>query len=153
MMAQVPPEFVVIIAEGFGPVPMTSRTFELIAAYDGQEIAIDGTTRLRGSLARPEVLIPLARTTAVRFLEEKGPLLEVGTNVRLLSPSYLGQMAQVSGLRHGPRPVQSGVVASSLPAWPITSTLRPGASSARASSSAMAASSGHGVGTGCKEVG
>lgn len=113
MMAQVPPDFVVIITEGFGPVPMTPRTFELIAAYDGQEIAIDGTTRLRGSLARPEVLIPLARTTAVRFLEEKGPLLEVGTNVRLLSPSYLGQMAQVTALPHGPRTVQSGVVASS----------------------------------------
>jgi hypothetical protein len=111
MAPQVPPDFVVIVTEGFGNVPMTPRTFELIAAYDGQEIAIDGTTRLRGSLARPEVLIPLARTTAVRFLEEKGPTVEVGTNVRLLSPSYLGQMAQVTGLPRGPRTVQSGVVA------------------------------------------
>jgi hypothetical protein len=110
-MPQVPPDFVVIITEGFGTAPMTPRTFELIAAYDGQEIAIDGTTRLRGSLTRPEVLIPLARTTAVRFLEEKGPTIDVGTNVRLLSPSYLGQMAQVTGLPRGPRTVQSGVIA------------------------------------------
>ncbi|MDQ6693301.1 MAG: hypothetical protein M3014_02635 [Chloroflexota bacterium] len=106
----VPPDFVLIITEGFGPVPMSARTFETLAAYDGQEIAIDGTTRLRGGLSRPEIIIPLARTTSVRWLEESGPKLEVGTQVRLLSPSYLGQTAQVTSLPQGPRPAQSGVV-------------------------------------------
>ncbi|MEO8285463.1 MAG: hypothetical protein ABI670_03390 [Chloroflexota bacterium] len=107
----VPPDFVLIITEGFGSAPMSARTFETIAAYDGQEIAIDGTTRLRGGLARPEIIIPLARTTSVRWLEEKGPKLEVGTNVRLLSSAYLGQVAQVTGLPVGPRASQSGVIA------------------------------------------
>lgn len=106
----VPPDFVLIVMEGFGSVPMCPRTFELMAAYDGQEVAIDGTTRLRGGLARPEIIIPLARTTAVRWLEESGPRLAVGTQVRLLSPSYLGQMAQVLGLPVGPRAAQSGVI-------------------------------------------
>jgi hypothetical protein len=108
----VPPDFVLIVMEGFGSVPMSPRTFELLAAHDGQEVAIDGTTRLRGGLARPEIIIPLARTTAVKWLEESGPTLAVGTQVRLLAPSYLGQVAQVSGLPVGPRAVQSGVVAS-----------------------------------------
>lgn len=107
----VPPDFVLIVTEGFGSAPMARRTFELIAGYDGQEIAIDGTTRLRGGLARPEIIIPLARTTAVHWLEEKGPQLVVGTSVRLLSPSYLGQVAQVVGLPVGPRAAQSGIVA------------------------------------------
>jgi hypothetical protein len=107
----VPPDFVLIITEGFGAAPMSPRTFETLAGYDGQEIAIDGTTRLRRGLARPEIIVPLARTTSVRWLEEKGPSLAVGTNVRLLSPAYLGQIAQVTALPVGPRASQSGVVA------------------------------------------
>lgn len=106
----VPPDFVLIITEGFGPVSMSPRTFEMLAAYDGQEIAIDGTTRLRGGLSRPEIVIPLARTTAVRWLEETGPKVEVGKNVRLLAPAYLGQLAQVVSLPVGPRASQSGVL-------------------------------------------
>jgi hypothetical protein len=107
----VPPDFVLILTEGFGSVPMSPRTFEAIASHDGQEIAIDGTTRRRGGLARPEIIIPLARTASVKWLEESGPKLAVGTNVRLLSPAYLGQAAQVVGLPNGPRAAQSGVVA------------------------------------------
>jgi hypothetical protein len=110
-LSSVPPDFVLIITEGFGSAPMSPRTFETVAAYDGQEIAIDGTTRLRGGLARPEIIIPLARTTSVRWLEDKGPTLAVGSNVRLLTPAYLGQLAQVTGLPVGPRAAQSGVVA------------------------------------------
>lgn len=108
----VPPDFVLIITEGFGSVPMSPRTFETIAGYDGQEIAVDGSTRLRGGLARPEIVIPLARTTNVEWLEESGPRLEVGKNVRLLAPAYLGQIAQVISLPVGPRAVQSGVLST-----------------------------------------
>jgi hypothetical protein len=106
-----PPDFVLIVTEGFGFAPMSKRVFETIAAYDGQEIAVDGTTRLRGGLSRPEVIIPLARTTAVRRPEEIGPKLAVGSMVRLLSQGYLGQTGQVTALPKGPRSAQSGVVA------------------------------------------
>ncbi len=107
----VPPDFVLVITEGFGSIPMCEKTFELLASHDGQEIAIDGATRLREGLARPEIIIPLARTTAIKWLEESGPKLAVGTQVRLLSPDYIGQIAQVIGLPVGPRAAQSGVVA------------------------------------------
>ncbi len=110
MPSPVPPDFVLVVTEGFGSAPMCPRTFELLAAYDGQEIAIDGTTRLRWGLARPEIIIPLARTTPVRFLEEGGPKLAVGTNVRLLAHDYLGQIAQVTGLPIGPRTADSGII-------------------------------------------
>ena len=107
----VPPDFVIVVTEGFGAVPMSPRTFETIAAYDGQEIAVDGTTRLRGGLSRPEIIIPLARTTAVKWLDDSGPRLVVGSNVRLLSHSYLGQTAHVISLPNGPRAAQSGIIA------------------------------------------
>lgn len=109
-ISPVPPDFVLVITEGFGPVSMSPRLFELLAGYDGQEIVLEGTTRLRGGLARPEIIIPLARTTAVRWLEESGPKVEVGKQVRLLSPAYLGQTARITGLPDGPRSAQSGVV-------------------------------------------
>ena len=111
-VAAVPPDFSIIVIEGFGSMPMNPRIFELLASSDGQEIAVDATTRLRRGLARPEIIIPLARTTAVRWLEESGPKLAVGKSVRLLSPAYLGQAAQVVGLPVGPRAAQSGVVTS-----------------------------------------
>lgn len=107
----VPPDFVLIVTEGFGSVPMSPRTFETLAAHDGQEIAVDGTTRLRGGLARPEIIIPMSRTTQVNWLDESGPKLAVGTWVRLLSHDYLGQIGQVSSLPVGPRASQSGVLA------------------------------------------
>src|SRR5204863_5028725 len=110
----VPPDFVLIVTEGFGFAPMSKRVFEMIAAYDGQEIAVDAMTRLRGGLARPEIIIPLARTTAVKFLEESGPKLAMGTHVRLLSPAYLGQTGEVVSLPVGPRAAQSGVLAPAV---------------------------------------
>jgi hypothetical protein len=107
----VPPDFVLVVTEGFGAVPMSPRTFETLAAYDGQEVAVDGTTRLRGGLARPEIIIPLARTTTVNWLDESGPKLAVGSHVRLLSHSYLGQTAHIVSLPNGPRAAQSGIIA------------------------------------------
>jgi hypothetical protein len=118
-ISPVPPDFVLIITEGFGSVPMSSRTFEMLAAYDGQQIALNGATRLRGGLARPEIIIPMARTTQVNWLGE-GPQLTVGTAVRLLAPDYLGQVATITGLPVGPRAAQSGVVA------PVADVTLPG---------------------------
>ncbi len=115
----VPPDFVLIITEGFGSVPMSSRTFEMLAAHDGQQIALNGATRLRGGLARPEIIIPMARTTQVKWLGE-GPQLAVGTSVRLLAPDYLGQVATITSLPVGPRAAQSGVVA------PVADVTLPG---------------------------
>lgn len=109
--SRVPPDFVLIITEGFGSVPMSPRTFETLAAHDGQEIAVEGTTRLRMGLARPEIIIPMARTTQVNWLDERGPQLAVGTWVRMLAPDYLGQIAQIAALPVGPRAAQSGIIA------------------------------------------
>ena len=115
----IPPDFVLVITEGFGSVPMSSRTFEMLAAYDGQQIALNGATRLRGGLARPEIIIPLSRTTQVKWLGE-GPQLAVGTHVRLLAPDYLGQVATITSLPVGPRAAQSGVIA------PVADVTLPG---------------------------
>ena len=117
--SSIPPDFVLVITEGFGSVSMSSRTFEMLAGYDGQQIALNGATRLRGGLARPEIIIPMSRTTQVKWLGE-GPQLAVGTHVRLLAPDYLGQVATITSLPVGPRAAQTGVVA------PVADVTLPG---------------------------
>jgi hypothetical protein len=98
-----------IVTEGFGRIPMARRAFELLAAYDGQEVAVDGTTRLRGGLARPEIIVPLGRATAVRPPSVAPPAIATGATVRLLAPPYLGTIAKVASLAQGRQQIDSGL--------------------------------------------
>ncbi len=112
-----PPKLTLIITEGFGRVPMTRRAFELLAAYDSQEVAVDGTTRLRNGLARPEVIVPLGRTTAVRPPSKLAAPVVVGSTVRLLDPKHLGTVTKVIALAQGRQQVDSGL---NVPAAQVT---------------------------------
>jgi hypothetical protein len=104
-----PRKLTLIVTEGFGRIPMARRAFELLAAYDGQEVAVDGTTRLRGGLARPEVIVPLGRATAVRPPTMAAPSVTVGATVRLLAPSHLGMVGKVIALSQGRQQIESGL--------------------------------------------
>ncbi len=112
-----PPKLTLIITEGFGRVPMTRRAFELLAAYDSQEVAVDGTTRLRNGLARPEVIVPLGRTTTVRPASKIAAPVVVGSTVRLLDPKHLGTVTKVIALAQGRQQVDSGL---NVPAAQVT---------------------------------
>lgn len=106
--------FTLIVTEGFGRMPMSERAFELLAAADGQEVAISGTTRLRGGLARPEVIIPLPRSSVQgRDLtaSQQAPAMRVGSLARVLSGSYLGRIGKVSALPPRPQLLPSGILA------------------------------------------
>jgi hypothetical protein len=111
-----PPKLTLIVTEGFGRIPMARRAFELLAAYDGQEVAVDGTTCLRGGLARPEVIVPLGRATAVRPPSVAAPTVAVGATVRLLAPPHLGTVGKVLTLAQGRQQIESGL---NLPAASI----------------------------------
>jgi len=103
------PPLTVIVVEGLGRMPMTARAWELLASFDGQEVAVDGTTRLRGGLARPEIIVPLSRAAGVAPFETPTPPLRVRSLVRLIAPPYLGQIAHVLTLSQGKQPVASGI--------------------------------------------
>jgi hypothetical protein len=112
-----PPQMTLIVTEGFGRLPMARRAFELLAAYDGQEVAVDGTTRLRGGLARPEVIVPLGRGTGVRPPTLAPPSVAAGATVRLLAAPYLGAIARVATLARGRQQIESGL---NVPAAAVT---------------------------------
>lgn len=98
-----------VVIEGFGRAPMTAKAWELLAAFDGQEVTVDGTTRTRNGLARPEVLISLPRTAGVAPYETTAPPVGLHALVRLIAPPYLGQTGRVITMSPGKQPIASGL--------------------------------------------
>ena len=103
------PQLTLILTEGLGRIPMNRRAFELLAAHDGEEVAVDGTTRLRDGLTRPEVIVPLARATATPPARTAPAALAAGSTVRLVAPPYVGVVAQVQALAPGRQQIDSGL--------------------------------------------
>lgn len=86
-----------VITEGFGRTPMAPQIYETLAAGDGMQVSLCGTTRLAGGMRRPEVFVP--SRSGGRSGEEAGlPLaaLEPGTTVRLLDHDHLGVLATIA---------------------------------------------------------
>jgi hypothetical protein len=103
------PPLTLIVVEGFGRVPMAAKAWELLAAHDGGEVAVDGTTRLREGLVRPEVIVPLPRASGVAPFETTAPAIGVRSLVRLIAPPYLGRVGRVLTVSQGKQPVPSGI--------------------------------------------
>jgi hypothetical protein len=104
-----PPPLTVIVIEGFGRMPMAAKAWELLASFDGQEVAVDGTTKLRDGLTRPEIIIPLSRAAGTAPYETTAPALAVRSLVRLITAPYLGQTGRVLNLSSGKQPIASGL--------------------------------------------
>jgi hypothetical protein len=100
-------DLTLVITEGFGPIPMSSPLFELLASHDRQEALIEGVTQLRAPLRRPRVVIPLStRTTGIQ-LEPPRPALRPGAAVRVLDREHFGQVGRIRSISAAPRRLAS----------------------------------------------
>ncbi|MDI6840375.1 MAG: hypothetical protein QMD71_05975 [bacterium] len=96
----------VIVTEGFGPMNMAQRTFDLLCAHEGKKVSINGATQIRAGVLRPEVIIPLdeevheireeAVTQSRQSRDSKG--VEVGSKVRIIREPNFGQIGKVTAL-------------------------------------------------------
>jgi len=99
-----------VITEGFGEIPMSRRTYGLLADRFGEMASVSGATQIRAGVLRPEIIIPWSRRddgpagTATR----PAGLLEVGTPVRLIRDPWFGAIGTVRELPHEPRWLESG---------------------------------------------
>src|SRR5207244_8153711 len=50
--------FTFVLTEGFGQIPMASKTFELLHALNGRKASISGATQIRAGVIRPELIVP-----------------------------------------------------------------------------------------------
>jgi hypothetical protein len=97
--------FTLVITEGFGTIPMASKTFTLLQAHAGQKASISGATQIRAGVIRPEIII--ARTDAAvapqstQDGDEEGPTgLKIGDHVRIIRDPLFGRLGRVVALPH-----------------------------------------------------
>lgn len=90
-----------VITEGFGARPMATRLYEMLVNHNGQEISISGTTQLRRSPQRPEIIVPVTPTEAnlpPTSLNPSDQVPRLNSMVRLINPSFAGVTARVVSL-------------------------------------------------------
>jgi len=87
-----------MVTEGFGFLPMASRTFELLKSLEGHECSINGATQIRAGVIRPELIVPEPRTTGEASKEAKILSLNIGTQIRVIREPYFGLLANVTDL-------------------------------------------------------
>lgn len=92
-----------VITEGFGPIRMASKTFELLKKSEGSKACISGATQIRAGVIRPEIIVPWAydRWPAEERGEEEGGGglgMDIGSPVRIIREPAFGELAKVVGL-------------------------------------------------------
>ncbi len=107
------PGLTLMVTEGFGIHPMSPPIFDLLSARDRQEALIVGTTRLRGPLQRPRLVISLARSAEAQ-MEASQVELRSGSLVRLLDMKHLGQVAKVRSVSSYPVQLTPGISAAAV---------------------------------------
>ena len=100
----------IVVTEGFGDIAMAERTFALLSGCAGREASVNGATKIRAGVMRPEIVVvrrPDDPAPADGARPEEG-LLEIGTQVRLIRDPYFGALGTVSALPSEPAVLGSG---------------------------------------------
>lgn len=107
-----------LITEGFGPLAMADRTFELLAGLDGRACSVSGATQIRAGALRPEIIVPGNEFDVSAGAEEGGleAELAVGTRVRLIRRPHFGRLATVTALPPAPVEIDTGATVRVLEA-------------------------------------
>lgn len=102
-------EITVIATEGFGPIPMSERTFELLKNFEGERSAINGATQIRAGVLRPEIIIPYdASTLELSEAESISEGMVKGSLVRIIRSPHFGEIAKVVSLPIELQKIESG---------------------------------------------
>ena len=86
-----------IVTEGYGSIPMSERTFNLLSSHDGSSVSVNGATQIRAGVIRPEIVIPLDDTqdknNEVLNKEQLG--IKKGSIVRVIRAPFFGKIGEV----------------------------------------------------------
>jgi hypothetical protein len=88
-----------VATEGFGPIKMAQKTYDLLKRFEGKMASMHGFTQIRAGVMRPEIIIPIDFKLEELTVEEpKMATLEIGTTVRIIRQPNFGQLAQITRL-------------------------------------------------------
>ena len=90
--------FTLILTEGFGTIPMASKTFKLLSAHTGQKASISGATQIRAGVIRPEIIIPQGATTTSAAEQSQRTGIRLGDPIRIIRDPLFGRIGEVSAL-------------------------------------------------------
>jgi hypothetical protein len=90
--------FTLILTEGFGTIPMATKTFKLLSAHAGQKASISGSTQIRAGVIRPEIIIPQASVTSGIATQLQREGIRLGDPVRVIRDPLFGKIGEVSAL-------------------------------------------------------
>ncbi len=96
----------VIITEGFGSLPMSTRTFDTIKLVEGEIASINGATQVRAGALRPEFIAP--RGSSASALPCHGRGLDVGERIRVIRVPFFGATGQITELPHDLERIETG---------------------------------------------
>ncbi|MGE0645059.1 MAG: hypothetical protein AB7P24_15455 [Nitrospira sp.] len=90
--------FTLILTEGFGTIPMATKTFKLLAAHAGRQASISGATQIRAGVIRPEIIVPQAAAQAKGPVRTQREGIRIGDPVRIIRDPMFGRIGEVSAL-------------------------------------------------------
>lgn len=102
-------EITVIATEGFGLLPMSQRTFDLLKSLEGKMSALNGATQIRAGVLRPEIIIPYDTEEDIEIKDESfSEGMTKGSLIRVIRSPYFGEIAKVNSLPVELQKVESG---------------------------------------------
>ena len=88
-----------IVTEGYGSIPMSDATFDLLKNNHGNEASVNGATQIRAGVIRPEIVIPmLSESEAEDSLSKEPEGIQEGSTVRVIRSPNFGKIGTVSSL-------------------------------------------------------
>lgn len=99
----------VIVTEGFGPIAMARKTFEILRSCAGREVSVSGATQIRAGVMRPEIVVPLPDLTDESCeVAPKSEGLKAGDLLRVIRVPHFGRIGRVSALPTELQQIESG---------------------------------------------
>ena len=88
-----------IVTEGYGSIPMSDATFDLLKNNHGNQASVNGATQIRAGVIRPEIVIPInSDSDSEDSLSKEPEGIQEGSTVRVIRSPNFGKIGTVSSL-------------------------------------------------------
>lgn len=90
-----------VVTEGFGEIPMATRTFDLLKSCEGRKVSVSGATQIRAGVLRPEIIAPRLNESAPAEAHPDGSEhggLAIGSVIRVIREPHFGRLGKVVAL-------------------------------------------------------
>ncbi len=99
-----------VVTEGFGPMAMSPRAFELLKTLEGMNASVNGATQIRAGVIRPEIIAPLEGSCCEtnRRSDDQGESIKIGDAIRCIRAPYFGLIGIIAALPNEPARLECG---------------------------------------------